>query len=240
MPAYDVLGKGVVVEQKIGDYWFPVFCATVNTFDLEQEVIETTNVNSGPNREFVPGMATATVSVSGITRVNNLDSRANIIYLVQQSVRRQIHSLRMVIVNQVSPTPEVAVISFNALIKTTNITSEKSLLSNCSVTYTVTGGISFDTLVPPPPEPVCEVQDPLYIDAVEGQTSVSHALLQQDGVVILEVQRSGIGHAEITVGTPVNNQFTFTGGSGFGTIQFPTAIPFNPGEVVYVLYKIVG
>lgn len=232
----DVLGKGVVVEMKVDGLFFPVFCATVNEFQLDQDEIETTHINSGPNREFVPGMASATVSVTGITRVNNADSRVNIVYLLQQSIRRQIHELRMVIVDQVTPVPNASVMTFNAYISSTNVSSDKQAFSKASITFRVTGGITFDTVIPAPVEPVCEVQSPLYIDTTPGATFVHHALLEVAGAVILKVEREGVGHDQ-TEGTPVGREYKFTGGSGNGTVAFDSNIPLG-AEVVYVLYKI--
>lgn len=237
MPARDVLGRSVFVDMKIDGFWFPIMCAKVNQFDLEQDEIETTHVNSGPNREYVPGMANATVGVTGITRVNNGDGKVNIIYLLQQSVRRQIHTMRMRLEDQVTPTSNVSVISFNAFVRSTNITSDRTLLSNASVTFRVTGGLTFDTIVPAPAEPICEVQSPLYIDAVAGESSVSDSLLEVAGVSILEVQRTGVGHKP-TSGTPGNLEYKFTGGTGNGTVDFDPNNTFLSGEVIYVLYKI--
>lgn len=232
----DVLGKSAIVEMKVDGLFFPVFCATVNEFQYEQAEIETTHINSGPNREFVPGMGDGSVSVTGITRVNNADSRVNIFYLLQQSIRRQIHEIRMVVVDQVTPTPNAATMTFNAFIRSTGITNDKASLSNSSVTFRITGGITFGSVVPAPVEPVCEVQSPLYIDTTPGATSVQHALLEVAGAVILKVEREGVGHDQ-TDGTPVGREYKFTGGSGNGIIAFDPNIPLGT-EVVYVLYKI--
>lgn len=237
MPALDVIGRDVIIDMQVDGDWFPIMCAKVNQFDLEQDEIETTNRNSGPNREYVPGMANSTVGVTGITRVTNTDNRVNIVYLLQQSVRRLVHNLRMRMTDQVLPTPNTSVISFSAFIRNTNVTNDRTLLSNSSMTWRVTGGISFSSVIPGPVEPECETQDPLYIDTVVSETSVSHASLEADNVVILQVNREGIQY-NATNGTPVGRQFKFTGGSGNGIIEFDPNIPFESGEVIYVLYKI--
>lgn len=237
MPALDVIGRDVIIDMQVDGDWFPIMCAKVNQFDLEQDEIQTTNRNSGPNREYVPGMANSTVGVTGITRVSNSDGRVNIVYLLQQSIRRQVHNLRMRMTDQNTPSANVSVISFAAFIRSTNVTSDKTLLSNSSVTWRVTGGISFSDVIPGPVEPECETEDPLYLDADSGNT-VTDPLLEQDGVVILQVNREGVQYDE-TDGTPIGRRFRFTGGAGNGIIEFDDDIPFNPeGETVYVLYKI--
>lgn len=236
MPDTDVLGKNVIAYMKVGDTFFPIFCATVNEFNSDQDEIETTHVNSGPNREFVPGMGGATLSVTGITAAIN-DSRVAITYLVQQSVRRLIHTLRLIITDQVLPTPNAVVMTFQAFIRTTGISSPKSAFSTGNATFRITGGIQYDTVIPEPEVPACEVQDPLYLEFPDGDTSVQDdTLIQVSGqvITILEVQREGTGFDQ-TSGTPGNRQFKYD--STLGTISFATSNPSN-GETVYVLYKI--
>ncbi len=236
MPATDVEGKNVIAYMKIEDEYSPIFCATVNEFNLDQDEIETTHVNSGPNREFVPGMGGATLGVTGITWAKN-GSRIAITYLVQQSVRRLIHTLRLVITDGVTPTPNVTVMTFDAFIRNTSITSPKNAFSTSNVTFRITGGIEFSEILDPPSEPFCEVQQPLYLAFAESETSVqSDSLIPESGftITILEVQREGLGHDQ-TSGTPGNRQFKYT--SATGTISFDTTNPSN-GETVYVLYKI--
>lgn len=70
----------------------------------------------------------------------------------------------------------------------------------------------------------------IYLTTNAGDSTVSSNTLI--GKTILGVEREGIGYT-LTVGTPANRQVSFSG----NTLTFDSAIPFNAGEIVYVLYK---
>lgn len=230
-----VLGKNFLAYMKIGEIFYPVFCGKTVELALEQDEIETTHVNAGPNREYVPGLANSLLSCTGVTTSDNTNGRISIFYLMQQSVRREIQQMRVVATDNDS---NVVVISFSAFIRSTNVNRDSVSFSQSSVVFRVTGGMTFDTIIPDPAEPVCEIEDPLYLTLAEDGTEVSDSLLEQDNVTILEVQREGTGLDE-TTGTPGNRQFKFVGGSGNGKIQIDPNNPgFPGGETIYVLYKI--
>lgn len=228
-----VQGKNVIVTMLYSGVYYPIFCCKSMSFDQVQETIEVTSVNSGNDREYEPGMSTATMTVSGITTLNNVGSRISVLYLIQLAVRREIQSLKVTLTDNDGNSKDV---TFDAIITSNNFTKELGgAYSQSSTGFQITGGITISDPVGPPSVQV--VQDPLYIDGVPGATSVSDPLLEAAGVVILEVQREGLGH-DPTNGTPGNREFKFTGGAGNGTIAFDPTNPFNPGpEVVYVLYK---
>lgn len=236
----DVPGSGILLEMLLDGEYFPVFCAQTGRHNLEQEEIETTDINSGSNKKFVPGMASQEIEFGGLTRVDNADGRVSILYLMQESVRRLIYSWRMTLTDNETPTPNVAVLTFDGFIKITGYDKNTGSLSKCNVTIRVTGGVSHGSVIPDPSEPSCEVQLPLYLTMAEGDSEVSDVLLEQDGVDILRVQRSGLGLDQVA-GTPVAGtaQFRFIPGAGNGTIQVDPTNPANPGgEIIYVLYRL--
>jgi len=233
---YNVNGRNVVFSLLIDGNYYPIFCATVNNFNYAQEEIETTNVNSGSASEYVPGMGSGAFDISGMTRIVNDDGRANVAYLLQEAVRRTIHTVQMSFVDNVTGTPNVLTITMNAFITNTAIASSRDTFSNSTINWRITGGLTFGSVIPDPTDPVCEVQDPLYLETVEGEYVVSDSHLVGDDVTILEVQREGVQYDE-TSGSPAGRRFKYQ--SSDGSIFFSNFLPFAAGEVVYVLYKII-
>lgn len=225
-----------MLEADIGG-WFPLFCAKTADFQANQNELEVTSIASSKDREFIPGMRDYTVNCTGVTTVDNTNGRVSLLYLLQGGVISNTFDWRMRFIDQEADTNTIL---FSAFLTSGNVSRALGgAFSQSAITMRVTGGLTFSTDIEPPTEPICEVQTPLYIDVVAGQTSVASALLEVTGVEILEVQRSGIGYDE-TVGTPGNREFKFTGGAGNGTVAFDTTNPFNSGEVIYVLYKITA
>jgi hypothetical protein len=227
----DVLGKNVLIEAEIDSVFYPLLCCKTAEFTAETDEIETTHVNSGADREFAPGLTNRVLNMNGITRVNNADGRINIIYLMQQQAVQTIFNLRATLT---ANNGDLAVITFSAFLKSTNWSKDVSTTSNCFANWRITGSPEYAAVVPEPSEPVCDIEDPLYLTLAEGETSVSDALLGGAQVSILTVAREGIVYAQ-TSGTPGNMQFRHSGDE----IQFLN--PGNPGgETIYILYKIIA
>jgi hypothetical protein len=224
----------VVVAMEIDSVYYPVFCAKSAEFTIDQEEIETTNVNSTSDREYVGGMSSGLLTMTGVTTVDNTNNRVSILYLMQQAIRRVIRPYK---ITMTADNATVKVISFDGLIRTTGISRETTGYSNSNLTVRVTGAIGINDLIAPPEPPACEIEDTIYIDVVAGETSVADPLLEQDDVVILWVSREGQVFEQV-VGTPGNAQFSFTALTG--TINFDPSNPFNTGEVIAISYKING
>lgn len=230
-----VQGRNVIAQIQVSGDFFPIFCAKSAVLNSVQEEVETTNVNSGPDREYVPGMRSHTMDVSGITQTDNSNSRVGILFLMQAAQRRQIFSMRWLLTDDDGN--NVAIL-FTAFSTTLSIGRDIGTFSQSSAAFRISGAIAISEVIPDPVDPPCEAEDPLYLTGLETEASVSDPLLEADDVVILGVSRSGLVHAE-TTGTPGNLEFKFTGGSGNGTIAFDPTNPFNTGgEQVWVLYKI--
>lgn len=227
-----VKGRNVVVSMDISGTYYPVFCAKTAEFPIDQEVIETTTVNSTKQREYVPYRSSATLTVTGITTVDNSNGKVSVTYLMQQSVRSAVQSLK---ITMTADNGTDLVITFNAIIRRPSFSRDVNGYSQSSVEFLATGPIGFDEVITPPTPPDCEIEDPLYIDVVAGENSVSSALLQATGVEILTVARAGVVHS-YTSGTPVDQEFTTDLPNG--DIIFSSLLPFNTGEVIYILYKI--
>lgn len=221
-----IRGKNIVCSMLVDSEYYPIFCAKTAEFNVNQDEIETTSVNSGSSREYVPGMMNATLSMTGVTTLDNSNSRVSVLYLMQQSIRRQVRDL---IITLTDDNGDDIVISFQAIITATGFTRDVASYSQSSVTFRVTGDINFDTVIlPPSPETV--YSDYYSITAGISTLTVTDLI----GVDILMVARTGSIHNEIT-GTPTGREFAFNGTTG--TITFDSSIPFESGEDVYVEWK---
>lgn len=241
-----IKGKNQIVELLISGTYYPIFCCKSFDFTQEQEVIEVTYVNSPFNREYLPGMTTAKLNVAGVTVLDNSGGNVSVFYLMQESIRRSVQSLRIRMVDDDGGTLQIL---FSAIITTNTTSREHGTYSQSVSSFIITGVISFSAVVPGTGSiggggggggsmaggGSVNIQLPLYIDVVAGQSSVHSALLEAAGVVILEVDRSGVQHNQIPSGTPGSLEFLF-GGVGVGTISFDPTNPFNTGEVIYILY----
>ena len=222
-----VKGKNIVISMLSGGLYYPIFCTKTADFTVNQDEIEMTTINSGSSREYTAGMMNASLTVTGVTTLDNTNSRVSVNYLEQQAIRRTTQSFAITMTDDDG---NDLVRLFDGIIISTNFNRDVSSYSQSSVTIRVTGGITYDTVVTPP---VPEVVYSDYFACVEGETSISDASLI--GVDILQVARSGDTHEE-TGGVPGNHQFKYT--TGTGTIGFDVNIPFNDGEVIYVEWKV--
>ena len=225
-----VKGKNVIVEMNIAAVYYPVFCCKTMEFVQSQEIIEVTSINSGFSREYEAGMSTATLSVTGITVLDNTSGQVSITYLIQEAIRRQVQSMRITLTSDAANSLQI---SFDALITSNTLSRERGSYSQSNTGFVITGTPTISALVPPPA--VTCLVFPLYIDCVATETSVHDAALEAAGIVILLVERTGIGH-DVTTGVPGNREYKF-GGVGVGTISFDTTNPFNAGETIYILYQ---
>lgn len=229
-----VLGKNIIISLQVGDTFYPVFCAKSGELATDQEEIEVTSVNSGGDREYEPGMASHTMSVTGLTELNNLGGLVSIFYLMQQAVRRTIHNFRWTFTNSEG---EVISLLFKAFVRTTSLSKDVGVYSNCTASFRITGGITYSDVVNPPTDPVCEIADPIYDILPEGATTYTNALLADPGVEVLGVWR--YTSLSLTTGTPANGQYAINYGTG--TISFDPANPGNPsGEPIHILYKVIA
>ena len=226
-----VKGKNTIVEMEVSSVFYPIFCCKSFEFVQNQEVIEITSVNSPLSREYEPGMATGTLNVAGVTIRNNTGGRISILYLIQESIRRAVQSMRITLTDDDGG---ISYLTFTALITSNTLSRQFGAYSQSVTGFVITGTPLLSDVISPPT--ACSTtQTPLYIDVVLGASSVHSALLEAAGVVILTVARSGVVYNKVP-GTPGNFEYRF-GGVGVGTIVFSTLIPFETGEVIYILYR---
>ena len=213
--------------------YYPIFCGLTMEFVQAQEVIEVTSINNTIAREYEAGMTTGNLSITGVTILDNTGNRIAITYLMQEAIRRAAQTMRIRLIDDDGGTLQIA---FSAIIVNNTLSRSVGTYSQSSTQLIITGEPVLSAIIPPPG--VECVEDPLYIDAVAGATSVHDVLLEQAGITILGVAR-GPSVFEQTSGTPGNAQFRYDGaGVSGGNIHFDPTNPLNAGEVIWVLYKL--
>lgn len=226
-----VHGKYCVLSMWVTSQYYPVLCGTDTTYVCNAEFIEKTGPASGPARQWFRRLEEHISTVTGLTKVEN-DTALTFWYMLQTGIRREIQLFKQTFADEDG---NFKSITGNALIGTQSINGPVSDFSQATIEIRWDGEPSLDVI--PNPGAGGDVQDPLYIDVVEGETSVHHVLLEAVGVTILQVRRNGRSQNP-TVGTPGNDQYMYDG-AGLGNIHTDVNIPYVAGEQpIYVLYKV--
>lgn len=223
-----ILGRDMLAEMLIGEDYYPIFCAKDVSIELQQEEIEITNIDSSYSRQYKAGMSSGSMTISGITTIDNTEEIVSQLYLMQQSVRQLTWTWRITFTDYKFATTKQ--IQFQGIITNNSLSRNTSGFVNADLTIRITGNIDIGAVILPPQEGVLKSA---YLPFVAGQTSVSYADLGDAN--ILEVARDGVTFVE-TNGTPGNMQFKYVDNGTSGTIYFDTNNPSN-GEVVYILYE---
>jgi|GEM_PF-4521371 len=227
-----IFGYDAVVSLIVDAVAYPIFCATDMALRVKQDVVLATTASSGIARhKRLRGLYEWSVTTSGLTKINNSDGQISFFYLLQESVRGVQQTIQIDFSDAEGNDHSI---SGTVIIPELGINGPATDWSTADITFEGTGEFSMAAVDPPEPA-ACEQEDTLYIDAVAGQTSVHHDLLEQDGVVILSVARTG-DTLYATNGTPGSLQFLADLPNG--DIHIDPTVPFNSGEWVAVEYKI--
>ena len=93
--SYPVKGKDVVIEMRNDDLTYtPILCGEDCSFSRTPEFIPVTSTDSGLFREFMVRREEWSMSVNGLTKIEN-DTTLTFFYLLQTSVRRQLKTVRI-------------------------------------------------------------------------------------------------------------------------------------------------
>lgn len=235
----EVLGNNVAVALFIeGEGYIPIFCAKtaemVKTFDE----IEATTVTSPNAREYRPGLSNTTVTVSGVTTIANDTQKISWFYLNQLGDVRDLVQLQM---SWVDEDGNVIGLRFDAMIRDLSISGNMNEWSQSSVTMRVSGAMTPTETLDPPVVPEFNelsdwwetVADQSFV-AVGSVTSGRYNYTLTDDDIVLEVDREGTQHDEVT-GTPGNRQYRWN--TSLVRIEVDPANPFVSGERIFVLFK---
>lgn len=230
-----IKGINSITAMNIGGTFYPVFCAKSFSFNIDQDEVEVTNTGSGADREYLPGMGEGVVSVQGLMELDNSNGRVAIMYLMQQSIRRKVHQFRTSFTDDDGG---VQVVTYNAFYRSGSISKQTGFYNTNAAEFRITGGLSFSSVLPPPVDPICEVQPTLVLTLLEGENTVTSASLTIENAEVLWVAREGLLH-EYTNGAPGNRQYTVDYDTG--EIIFASGNPGNPGgEGVEVGWQITS
>lgn len=232
-----ILGKNLIFNMMIDGIPYPIFCAKTAFLDSSQDKIEVTHVNSGPHRNWVPGMSDSQINVVGLSLLNNDEGKISPFYLQQLSVRRSINEYLITATDQDANS---IAITIQAFILNVNVGKDTVAWSQASLTLQPTEEWVYSSVIPPPGTPTCEQMPTIYDELAEGSTTYINALLIPgvgETITILHVSRAGTTYYE-TSGTPGNLEFKYT--SGTGTIEWEN--PGNPAdpdlEQISIEYKV--
>lgn len=228
MPDTRVQGKNCVFAIKIGSDYYPAFCAKTMELVVNQDELETTNVNSGVSREYIPGMSNAIVSATGVHLIDNSEDKVSVNYLMQEANRRTIFEMRVL---QTDNDGNVLSIEFSAFATSLSLSKQSGAHTNSTATFRITGAYTFNEIIPGPG--ICAEPVAIYDVLAAAENSYYNSDLDDPDVEVLEVARSGMVYTQVPGTTPGALEFGFDS----GTIYFQYA--GNPGgEPIYILYQV--
>lgn len=227
----NIFGNNVIVSLLVDAVYYPVFCGTDMELRVKQDVVLATSANTGiARKKKLRGLYEWTVTVSGLSKIDNSDGQISFFYLLQESVRGTEQDIKVEFEDEDGNDQEI---TGTVIIPDLGINGPATDFSTADVTFEGSEEFEMNPVSPPVPTD-CE-QATIYIDCVAGEFTVHSDLLEAAGVVILAVARSGQVHYE-TSGTPVSLEFKPDLPNG--DIIFDSTNVFNADEWVSVEYKI--
>lgn len=218
---------------KVGEIYYPVFCAKSCSFDLTNEIIERTGVNDGLFYKRRVRRTDWSGSASGVIVTDNTNDRYSPFYLLQEAVRRSEGSWEFAFTNEDN---ETKTIRGTALIEGINLTGDINSFGQATVNIVGTGGVVIDESGST--GGVDENVDSDYWTTTAGQYVISGNSVGSKSLVgktVLAVGLRGNVYDPITSGTPTNLQAKFS--SLAGSVTFDSSIPFESGDTVWVMWK---
>lgn len=230
-------GKNIVAEMLISGDYVAVLCAKDCTFNISQDVIEVTSINSVSTREYLPGMSSATLTIGGVSPIDNTEGKVSILYLMQQSVRQIVQKWRITFT--ADDGTNIAA-TFDGVVSTTDITRSGFAYNQSSVQVKVSGAITMDAIIDPPVYNYDILSDYWTTTAgfnyvgLSGSSAINSYMIGATDT-LLQVDVEGVQFDLITSGTPGNrecklNTTTFV-------LTFATDFIFDGTQRVYVMFK---
>ena len=228
-----VTGRNMTASIKVGEIYYPVFCAKSCSFDLTNEIIERTGVNDGLFYKRRVRRTDWSGSASGVIVTDNTNDRYSPFYLLQEAVRRSEGDWEFAFTNEDN---ETKTITGTALIEGINLTGDINSFGQATVNIVGTGGVVIDESGST--GGVDENVDSDYWTTTAGQYVISGNSVGSKSLVgktVLAVGLRGNVYDPITSGTPTNLQAKFS--SLAGSVTFDSSIPFESGDTVWVMWK---
>ncbi|MGQ0739543.1 MAG: hypothetical protein ACT4OJ_10820 [Bacteroidota bacterium] len=223
-----IKGKQAILSVYLDSTWSPVLCAVGVKFYFDHEEIMISSRNSGKHAERMTRMMSWGFEVSGLTKADDTDGQKSFFWLAQASVRGSTQRMRIRFTDDDGNSQDVY---GDVLIRQGAIDSVVGGFSVASHVFPGTGEPTIGVTIPGTPTNIFK----LYLDTTEGAFEVSHANL--GGLIDIKlVEREDGGYKEV-VGVPNGRQFQYTDNITSGKLTFDSTIPFNAGEIVYIMYE---
>jgi len=215
--------------------WVVTVCAKTTSLEFDVEDIETTTVDSGTDRDYIPGYSDGTVGFEGL---NTIDETTKYQFHEFISNRRVIHRCKMVLTDSAG---RIVQYEFLAKVQRISLTNDAKTFSSNSLTLKLCGAVT-ETLVVTPSSSSGGSAGRIVEDhwtTTPGATSLTGASVKygyepNDIYELLDVERDGVGAFIITSGTPANNECKLDVSGN--KVDFNTNTPFNPGEKVKMIF----
>lgn len=224
-----IKGKQAKVYLRISGTFYPVFCATECSYQMQFQDVLVTTRTSGKFRSRVSGLGDWGISVTGLTKIDNSDGQIAFLYLVQQGVRGKTVYVKMEFTDDDGNSKTI---EGWVLVLQSQITATVGGFATATQYFPGDGAPLLDVVDDPVPDDLYK----LYLATTEGAHEVSDADLAGATEIML-VEREDGGYTLIASGTPSGRQVKYTDNTTDGTLSFDSSLPFNAGEIVYVLYK---
>ena len=228
-----VTGRNMTASIKVGELFYPVFCAKSCSFDLTNEIIERTGVNDGLFYSRRVRRTDWSGSATGVIVTDNTNDRYSPFYLLQEAVRRSENEWEFAFTNEDN---ETKTIIGTALIEGINLTGDINSFGQATVNIIGTGGFEIDESQST--GGTDENVDSDYWTTVAGEYAISGNSVNTKSLVgktLLAVGLRGNVYDIITSGTPTNLQAKFS--TLAGSITFDSSIPFESGDTVWAMWK---
>lgn len=226
-----IFGTDVLVSIKVDDTFYPVLCAVDMTLSTRQEVVLATSADTGIwRRKRLRRLSEWSLSVSGLTKIDNTDGQISYFYLLQENVRGTEQTIQVLFEDADGNTK---VIEGDVIIPEISINASVGAFSDVNVTFEGAGSFTIaDT-----PEPISSVCLEIYSDTWtmdEGENTIN-GLGQEgrsfEGKEILKVSVEGVQY-DYTSGVPGNREFGYDGTE----ISVENNAP-EGGQKVHVIWK---
>jgi predicted secreted protein len=148
-----VHGEDFIIEVLVGDTYKVILCATDGTLTYQQEVIATTTEDSGIWKTKAPRLTEASLSVSGLTPINDDDTHVSWFYMMSDEVRTIPQNIRATFRND---NGESKIISGTAIISGGEITGNADDFASSTIDMEFSGAIVIGT-----DEPITPITTPL-------------------------------------------------------------------------------
>lgn len=230
-------GTDILLSLKIGASFIPVLCAIDMTYNCSQETVLATSASTGKWRQKrLRGLSEWSVSLSGLTKIDNTDGQVSFFYLLQENIRGSEQIIQIMFEDNLGNTQ---ILEGTVIIPELSINGNVSSFADVSVLFEGTGAVEITEAVSGGGESgESDTCDDLMSDTwlvVAGNNNITGAGQEGRsfaGHEIIEVDREGLQH-DYTDGTPGNRQYGYDG----NLVTFDPANPFNEGETIFVIWK---